>query len=73
MLCAAALSAMAFSASAALQYSLQTGTGEAWFSVDSRQTVYVDVKKNNIICSSAGNSKESPRIFCPGTAFQTGT
>ncbi|MBR7144058.1 MAG: hypothetical protein IKD10_03870 [Lentisphaeria bacterium] len=47
MLCAAALSAMAFSASAALQYSLQTGTGEAWFSVDSRQTVYVDVKKND--------------------------
>ena len=33
--------------SAALQYSLQTGTGEAWFSVDSKQTVYVDVKKND--------------------------
>ena len=47
MLCAAALSAVAFPASAALQYSLQTGTGEAWFSVDSKQTVYVDVKKND--------------------------
>lgn len=45
MLCAAALSVVALPASAALQYSLQTGTGEAWFSVDSKQTVYVDVKK----------------------------
>lgn len=35
----------AIPASAALQYSLQTGTGEAYFSVDSQQTVYVDVKK----------------------------
>jgi hypothetical protein len=47
MLCAAALSVVALPASAALQYSLQTGTGEAWFSVDSKQTVYVDVKKND--------------------------
>lgn len=47
MLCAAALSMVALPASAALQYNLQTGTGEAWFSVDSKQTVYVDVKKND--------------------------
>ena len=47
MLCAAALSVVALPASAALQYSLQTGTGEAWFSVDSKQTVYVEVKKND--------------------------
>ena len=47
MLCAAALSVVALPASAALQYNLQTGTGEAWFSVDSKQTVYVDVKKND--------------------------
>ena len=47
MLCAAALSVVALPASAALQYSLQSGTGEAWFSVDSKQTVYVDVKKND--------------------------
>ena len=47
MLCAAALSVVTLPASAALQYSLQTGTGEAWFSVDSKQTVYVDVKKND--------------------------
>ena len=47
MLCAAALSVVALPASAALQYSLQTGTGEAWFSVDSKQTVYVDVRKND--------------------------
>ena len=47
MLCAAALSVVALPVSAALQYSLQTGTGEAWFSVDSKQTVYVDVKKND--------------------------
>ncbi|MBR2509554.1 MAG: hypothetical protein IKB71_07375 [Lentisphaeria bacterium] len=47
MLCAAALSVVALPASAALQYSLQTGTGEAWFSVDSKQTVYVDVKKSD--------------------------
>ena len=47
MLCAAALSVVALPASAALQYNLQTDTGEAWFSVDSKQTVYVDVKKND--------------------------
>ena len=47
MLCAAALSVVTLPASAALQYNLQTGTGEAWFSVDSKQTVYVDVKKND--------------------------
>jgi hypothetical protein len=47
MLCAAALIMVALPASAALQYSLQTGTGEAWFSVDSKQTVYVDVKTND--------------------------
>ena len=47
MLCAAALSVVALPASATIQYSLQTGTGEAWFSVDSKQTVYVDVKKND--------------------------
>ena len=47
MLCAAVLSMVALPASAALQYNLQTGTGEAWFSVDSKQTVYVDVKKND--------------------------
>lgn len=31
--------------SAAIQYSLQSGTGEAYFSVDRQSTVYVDVKK----------------------------
>ena len=45
--CAAALTVATIPAFAALQYSLQTGTGEAWFSVDSKQTVYVDVKKND--------------------------
>ena len=30
---------------AAIQYSLQTGTGEAYFTVDTPSTVYVDVKK----------------------------
>ena len=44
---AAALALSAVPVPAALQYSLQTGTGEAWFSVDSKQTVYVDVKKND--------------------------
>ncbi|MBQ9772658.1 MAG: hypothetical protein IJW23_12620 [Lentisphaeria bacterium] len=44
---AAALFTAVFSVTAALQYNLQTGTGEAWFSVDSKQTVYVDVKKND--------------------------
>ena len=56
MLCAAALSVVALPASAALQYSLQTGTGEAWFSVDSKQTVYVDVKKNDGSNVSIGDS-----------------
>ncbi|MBE6366559.1 MAG: hypothetical protein E7052_01450 [Lentisphaerae bacterium] len=42
---AAALALSAVPVPAALQYSLQTGTGEAWFAVDTKQTVYVDVKK----------------------------
>ena len=42
---AIALASAAIPAFAALQYSLQTGTGEAYFSVDTKQTVYVDVKK----------------------------
>ncbi len=46
-LCVVASILTAVPAYAALQYSLQTGTGEAWFSVDSKQTVYVDVKKND--------------------------
>ena len=37
--------AMCFETSAAIQYSLQTGTGEAYFSVDSKSKVYVDVKQ----------------------------
>ena len=44
---AAALFTAVFPVTAALQYNLQTGTGEAWFSVDSKQTVYVDVKKDD--------------------------
>lgn len=44
------------SVSAALQYSLQTGTGEAWFSVDSKQTVYVDVKKSDGTSIAIGDS-----------------
>ena len=44
-LCAIVLTTSAIPVSAALQYSLQTGTGEAYFSVDTKQTVYVDVKK----------------------------
>lgn len=44
-LLAIVLASAAIPASAALQYTLQTGTGEAYFSVDTRQTVYVDVKK----------------------------
>ena len=44
-LLAIVLASAAIPASAALQYSLQTGTGEAYFSVDTKQTVYVDVKK----------------------------
>ena len=47
LLCVVASILTAVPAYAALQYSLQTGTGEAWFSVDSKQTVYVDVKKND--------------------------
>jgi len=35
----------AIPASAALQYSIQTGTGEGYFSVDSARMVYIDVKK----------------------------
>ena len=31
--------------SAAIQYNLQTGTGEAYFTVDDKSTVYVDVKQ----------------------------
>lgn len=48
--------AIAVPASAALQYNLQTGTGEAWFSVDSKQTVYVDVKKNDGTSVAIGDS-----------------
>ena len=44
---AAVLFTAVFPVTAALQYNLQTGTGEAWFSVDSKQTVYVDVKKDD--------------------------
>ncbi len=52
---AAALIA-AIPASAAIQYNLQTGTGEAWFSVDSKQTVYVDVKKSDGSSIAVGDS-----------------
>lgn len=31
----------------AIQYNLQSGTGEAYFSVDATQTLYVDVKKSD--------------------------
>lgn len=46
-LCIAAVVLSSLPAFSALQYSLQTGTGEAYFSVDSKQTVYVDVKKSD--------------------------
>ena len=38
---------LTFPVSAALQYNLKTGTGEGYFSVDSHQTVYVNVKKDD--------------------------
>lgn len=50
------ISALFIPAHAALQYSLQSGTGEAWFSVDSKQTVYVDVKKSDGSNVSIGDS-----------------
>ena len=40
-----ALALLAFDLNAAIQYSLQTGTGEAYFTVDNKSTVYVDVKQ----------------------------
>ena len=55
-LCVAALIVSAVPAFAALQYSLQSGTGEAWFSVDTKQTVYVDVKTNDGASVAIGDS-----------------
>ena len=53
---AAAFLTIVVPASATLQYKLESGTGEAWFSVDSTQTVYVDVKKNDGTSVKLGDS-----------------
>ncbi len=54
--CAAVFTLISFPAYAAIQYNLQTGTGEAWFSVDVKQTVYVDVKKTDGTQVAIGDS-----------------
>ena len=43
---AIALTSAAIPESAAIQYNIQAENGQAYFSVDTKQTVYVDVKKN---------------------------
>ncbi|MBE6404998.1 MAG: hypothetical protein E7040_03155 [Lentisphaerae bacterium] len=53
---AAAFLTIVVPASATLQYKLESGTGEAWFSVDSTQKVYVDVKKNDGTSVKLGDS-----------------
>lgn len=56
IVCVAVLLAATAPLSAAIQYNLQTGTGEAWFSVDTVQTVYVDVKKTDGTNVAIGDS-----------------
>ena len=51
-----ALAGLANSASAAFQYNLESGTGEGYFSVDTKQTVYVDVKRADGTRVELGNS-----------------
>ena len=46
----------AFNSTAAIQYNLQTGTGDAYFTVDSQSTVYVNVKQSTGESIALGDS-----------------